>query len=94
MKRRRKTELAALRKEQQLKVTLLSAPVSSELPFCETDLLRKQLISPMLFGLWKRGKKDVIPHSLGCINRNISVTAGFSSYSSKLFVDFRKKKFF
>ena len=50
-------------------VTLLSAPVSSELPFCKTTLLRKQLISPILFGRSKIGKKDVVLHSLG--NRKI-----------------------
>ena len=52
-----------------LKVTLLSAPVSSELPFCKTTLLRKQLISPILFGRSKIGKKDIVLHSLS--NRKI-----------------------
>ena len=50
-------------------VTLLSAQVSSESPFCNTTLLRKQLISPILFGLAKIGKKDVVLYSLG--NRKI-----------------------
>ena len=52
-----------------LKVTLLSAPVSSELPFCKTILLRKLLISPILFGRSKIGKKDIVLHGLG--NRKI-----------------------
>ena len=52
-----------------LKVTLLSAPVSSELPFCKTTLLRKQLISPILFVRSKIGKKGIVLHSLG--NRKI-----------------------
>ena len=52
-----------------LKVTLLSALVSSELPFCKTTLLRKQLISPLLFGRSKIGKKDIVLHLLS--NRKI-----------------------
>ena len=55
--------------QRGFKVTLLSAPVSSELPFCKTTLLRKQLISPILLGQSKIGKKDIVPHSLG--NRKI-----------------------
>ena len=51
--------------QMTLKVTLLSAPVSSELPFCKTTVLRKQLISPILFGRSKIGKKGVVLHSLG-----------------------------
>ena len=47
-----------------VKVTLLSTPVSSELPFCKTTLLRKQLSFPILFGRPKIGKKDVVPHCL------------------------------
>ena len=74
----------------KLKVTLLSAPVSSELPFCKTTLLRNQLISPILFGLSKSGEKDVVLAIERCINRNVSDKAGFANYSSKLFVDFRK----
>ena len=53
----------------KFKVTLLSAPVSSELPFCKTTLLRKQLISPIIFGRSKIDKKDVVLHGLG--NRKI-----------------------
>ena len=53
----------------ELKVTLLSAPVSSELPFCKTTLLRKLLISPILFDRSKIGKKDIVLHGLG--NRKI-----------------------
>ena len=71
------------------------------MPFWETTLLRKQFTSPILFGLSKSGKKNVVLNSLGdrkmhilaiekSINRNVSVRAGFASYSSKLFVDFRK----
>ena len=58
-----------------LKVTLLSAPVSSELPFCKTTLLRKLLISPILFGRSKIGKKDIVLHSLG--NRKICKSQWF-----------------
>ena len=57
------------------KVTLLSAPVSSELPFCKTTLLRKQLISPILFGRSKIGKRGVVLHSLG--NRKICKSQWF-----------------
>ena len=57
-------------KAGKFKVTLLSAPVSSELPFCKTTLLRKQLISPILFGRSKIGKKDIfVLHGPG--NRKI-----------------------
>ena len=76
-----------------LKVTLLSAPVSSELPFCKTTLLRKQLISPILFGRSKIGKKDIVLHGLAIeryANHNGSIKAGFVNYFSKLFADFRK----
>ena len=52
-----------------IKITLLSAPVSRELPFCKTTLPRKHLISPILFGQSKIGKKDVVLHGLG--NREI-----------------------
>ena len=48
-----------------LKVNLLSALVHSEMPFRKTTLLRKQLISPILFGLSKSGKKDVVLYNLG-----------------------------
>ena len=58
-----------------IKVTLLSAPVSSELPFCKTTLLRKQLISPILFGRSKIGKTDVVLHGLG--NRKICKSQWF-----------------
>ena len=71
--------------------------MSSELPFCKTVLLRKQLISPILFGRSKIGKKDVVLHGLGnrkICNRNVSVKAGFVNYFSKLFVDFRKLDLF
>ena len=47
---------------------LLSAPMSSELPFCEDTLLGKQLISPILFCLSKNGKKGVVHHGLGSPN--------------------------
>ena len=50
---------------QDIKVTLLSAAVGSELPFCKTTLLRKQLISPILFVRSKIGKKYVVLHGLG-----------------------------
>ena len=43
--------------------------LSSEMPFCKTTLLRKQLISPILFGRSKIGKKDVV--LLGLVNRKI-----------------------
>ena len=62
-------------------VTLLSAPVSSELPFCKTTLLRKQLIW-MLFHIVLAIERYA--------NRNVSVKAGFVNYFSKFFVDFRK----
>ena len=44
-------------KVSSFKITLLSAPVSSKLPFCKTALLRTQLISPILFCLPKSGQK-------------------------------------
>ena len=47
------------------KATLFSAPVSSELPFCKTILLRKLLISPILFFQSKSGKEDTVLHILG-----------------------------
>ena len=46
-----------------INVTLLSAQLSSL--FCITTLLKKQLISPILFGLAKSSKKSVILQSLG-----------------------------
>ena len=55
--------------DSYLRVTLLSAPLSSELPFLETTLLRTQLVSPILFGRSFIGKKDVVLHSLS--NRRI-----------------------
>ena len=58
-----------------VKVTLLSAPLSSESPFCITTLLREQLISSILFGLAKSGKKEVVLHSLG--NRKICRSQDF-----------------
>ena len=78
-----------------LKVSLLSAPMSSEVPFCTAALLRKHLISALLFGRSKIGKRYVVLHSLGntikrYVNRNVSVKAGFSNYFSRLFVNFRK----
>ena len=48
-----------------LEVTLLSAPVSSVLPFGETTLLRKQVISLILFGVSKNGKEDFVLDSPG-----------------------------
>ena len=75
--------------------TLLSAPVSSELPFCQTILLRKQLISPVLFALSKSDKQDYIAlYSLGNRKVYVSIEAGFANYFSKLFVDFRKVDLF
>ena len=65
----RYTVFVLLRGCGKFKVTLLSAPVSSELPFCKTTLLRKQLTSPILFGRSKIGEKDVVLHGLG--NREI-----------------------
>ena len=69
------------------KVTLFSTPVSSELPSYKTTLLTKHLISPILFGLSKSGKKDVVLHSL-CnpryINCDVSNEGGFANYSPKL----------
>ena len=41
------------------KVTLLSAPVSRELPFCKTTPPRQQLISPMLFAYRKVAKRTL-----------------------------------
>ena len=58
-----------------VKVTLLSAPLSSKSPFCITTLVRKHLISPILFGLAKSGKMDVILHNLG--NQKICKSQGF-----------------
>ena len=60
-----KADLISIIGRYPLKITLLSAPVSSELPFCKTTLFRKQLISPILFGRSKIGKKDVVLHGLG-----------------------------
>ena len=72
------------RDTREFKVTLLSAPVNSELPFCNITLLRKQLISPILFGRSKIRKKDVVLHGLGnqkkYANRNDSIKAGFVNY--------------
>ena len=76
-----------------INVALFSPPVSRELPFCETILLRKQLISPILFGLSKSGKRTLFYIVLTIeryINRKVSFKAGFVNYFSKLFVDFRK----
>ena len=52
--------------QKKYKLTLLSAPVSSELPFCKTTLPRKELlvISPILFSLSKSGADPVL-QSLG-----------------------------
>ena len=58
-----------LESHELLEVALLSALVSRELPFCKTTLLGKQLISPVLFGRSKIGKKDVVLYSL--CNRKI-----------------------
>ena len=66
-----------------LKVALLSAPVSSELPFCKTTLLRKKVISPIIFGLSKSGKKDAALHYLRnpkICDGKVSVKAGFANY--------------
>ena len=79
--------------ECPFEVTLLSAPVSSELPFCNTTLFRKQLISPMLLRRSKIGKRTLFYIVLAIkryANRNVSVKAGFANYFSKLSVDFRK----
>ena len=81
------TDLFIILQQSPFKVTLLSAPVSSELPFCKTTVLRKQLISPILFGRSKIGKKDVALHGLGnrkICNRNVSVKAGFVYNFSKV----------
>ena len=77
----------------EVTVTLLSAPVNSNLPFCETTLLGKLSIPPILLRVSKGGKKYVVQHCFG--NRKIyesqcSVKAGFANHSSKLLVDFRK----
>ena len=64
------------RKLLVLKVTLLSAPMSSELPFCKTTLLRKQLISQIQFGRSKIGEKDVVLHGLS--NQKICKSQCFS----------------
>ena len=65
--------------------------MSSELSFCKTTVLRKQLISPVLLGRSKIGRKDAVLHSLGnqrYANRNVSVKAGFVNNFSTLIVDF------
>ena len=64
-----------------------------ELPFCKIPLLGKQLISLILFGLSKSGKKTIfyiVVATEKCINYNVSDKADFANYSSKLFADFRK----
>ena len=71
---------------KKLKVTLFSAPVSSGLSFCKTMFLRKQFISPILFGLPTSGKKNVVLYSLGnrkMHNCNVSFKASFSHYFQK-----------
>ena len=78
-----------------VKVTLLSAPVSSEQLFCETTAFRKRLISPIPFGLSKSGKMEVAYIVLAVernMNRNVSVKAGFMNYFSKLFQNFLSRK--
>ena len=78
----------------RVKVTLLSGPVSSKLPFWKTILLRKQIISPILFGVSKNGKKDSVLHNLSnpkIYKSQFFITkGGIANYFSKLFVDFRK----
>ena len=76
---------------QFIKVTLRFVPLSSE--FRITTLLRKQLISPILFGLAKAVKRTLFCTVLAIeryANRNVSIKAGFVNYFSKVFVDFRK----
>ena len=71
-----KVHARSLMLRKKILVTLLSAPLSSEQPLCITTLFRKRLICPMLFGLWKSGKKDGVLHSLG--NRKICKSQSFS----------------
>ena len=61
---------------RRIKVTLLSASVSSELPFCKTTLLRKQSVKRMLFYIVLAIKRYA--------NRNVSFKAGLANYFSKL----------
>ena len=73
----------------------MSAPVSSELLFCKITFLRKQLISTILFGLTKSGKRTsfYIIFILAIeryANHNVSMKAGFANYFSKFSVDFKK----
>ena len=66
-----------------VKVTLLSAPVSSEYPLCKTTLLRKQLLSLILFSLAKSGLRILFYTVLAIeryANRNVSVEARFANY--------------
>ena len=67
---------------QWFKVTLLFAQVSSELPFCKTTLLRKQLLSPILLGRPKSVKRTLFYIVLaieGYADCNFSVKAGFAN---------------
>ena len=80
-----------------LNVTQLSAPLSSEWPVCKSTLLKKQLDSPILFGLAKSSKKRALFYTVLAIERYanhiVSGKVGSANYFSKLFVNFRKMDF-
>ena len=73
--------------QPMFKVTLHSTPVSSELPCSETTLLRKQLISPMLFDQSKSSKEDavLIGSSVFAIDRYVTRNVSFQAGPAKLF---------
>ena len=75
------------------KVTLLSALVSSALPFCKTTLLRKQLIL-QYYSVDRKSVKRTLFYIVLSIeryaNRNVSIKAGFVNYFPNFFVDLRK----
>ena len=79
-------------------VTLLSASFNSELLFCKTTLLRKQLVSAIPFGSLINGKKDValLSPSLTKATRITvpSRLAFFTNCFSKLFAHFREVDLF
>lgn len=74
------------------KATLLSAVVSSKLPFCKTTLIRNRLIHPISFGLSRSGKDNGILHLFSAIekyiNCNVSFNAVFANSFWKLFSEF------
>ena len=76
-----------------IKVTLVCAPVSSELPLCETVSFSKQLISPTLFNLSKAAKRTMFNIVVVAIernfSRNVSVKAGVAHLFSKIYFGFR-----